>query len=375
MRGIDKGKDGPFDDPPLNFHSHNNPSNPFESVKEYPLFGDLFAAPTRKRKMERDHARRSRSTTARNNNHNVDEEESSSTLPCRRISRESLSNIDEVKSMIAQMRPTRRRIKWNSAVSDWDRKAENGTTRIKVGIDMEELQLLGGVPLQQPEEKTAQDDENQQSSSINDLIYMEGDQVDELEVKINRSYDMIKIVTDENDNLDATAEELMAQNQALRQEIAGIPMGKKPTRKGLDQLMSTEKKLKKKVRELERQCKLLKQRQSEIEEAKKRLRSDEGMDETRSFATTTSKSISTFVEVDDDDEDIMVFSSGRVQEDSDDASSSTCVEEEVVDGEASLGGSLCEGEKEIVDSDASGAGSKLGDSLSELPYEPSIMNL
>lgn len=305
--------------------------------------------------MERSHERR----TLRSRKNPVHE------LPC--ISKESLTNINNEKSSIAKMRPTRRRIKWNSAVSDWDRKTDTTTTRIKVGIDLEELQFLGGVPLQSQEEKIAREENY---SSMTDFSFMEGDHIDELEMKINRTYDTIKRITTENDDLDAEVEKLKEQNQSLRREIADVPTGKTATRKGLEQLISMERRMKKKVHELEKQCKLLKQRKDEIEVAKQRIRSEDGLDETKSYATNTSKSISTFVETEVEDEDIMIFSALKEDEsdgESEKESESSYSEEEE---EVSLGS--FEGEKEMAPEPSE---SHLGDSLKELPYEPSIMNL
>lgn len=301
------------------------------------------------------------------------------------ISKESLTNINVEKSLIAGMRPRRRKIKWNNAVSDWDRNGDHTSTRIKVGIDLEELQLLGGVPLKSHEEAVT-DTPDENCNSTTDFSFAGGDAVDVLEKKINRTYETIKRISKENDEIDAEVDELNEQNLALRQEITAVPMGKKPTRKGLDQLCNAEKKLKKKLRELERQCKLLKRRRNELEEAKRRIRSEDGLDETRSYATHTSKSISTFVDADvnDDDEDVVVFSAAGkgldTDSDSEVGSSSSegeddeCVTEEIKEEDEEEEGSLDpfagEGEENLSECQSS-----LGDSLRELPYEPSIFAL
>eukprot|EP00977_Amphora_coffeiformis_P010638 scaffold2509_cov169-Amphora_coffeaeformis.AAC.6 len=302
------------------------------------------------------------------------------------ISKESLSNINTEKSLIAGMRPRRRKIKWNSAVSDWDRNGDHTSTRIKVGIDLEELQLLGGVPLKSLEEVTRAPAEN--FSSISDFSYAEGDAVDVLEKKINRTYETTKHIAKENDEIDEEVGKLNEQNQVLRQEIAAVSMGKYPTKKGLDQLYVAEKRLKKKIRELERQCKLLKRRQKELEEAKRRIRSEDALDETRSYSTQTSKSIATFVDADlddDEEEEVVVFSAGKTRDSESDS-----------DSENDLGSSPSEGEdeeslsREIKEEDGEGSlgsfargaeeelsahKSDLGDSLKELPYEPAIAAL
>jgi len=298
------------------------------------------------------------------------------------ISKESLSNINTEKSLIAGMRPTRRKIKWNSAVSDWDRNGDHTSTRIKVGIDLEELQLLGGVPLKSLHEVTHAPAEH--FSSISDFSFAEGDAVDVLEKKINRTYETIKRIAKENGEIDEEVDKLNKQNQTLRQEIAAVPMGKYPTKKGLDQLYNAEKRLKKKIRELERQFKLLKRRRNELEEAKRRIRSEDGLDETRSYSTQTSKSIATFVDtdLDDDEEDVVVFSaertvdSGSDSEDELGSSSSEGEDEECLkreiqeDDEVSLGSFA-----QVEEEDLSECKSNLGDSLKELPYEPSIAAL
>ena len=314
--------------------------------------------------------------------------------PC--ISKESLSNINAHKSFIAEMRPARRKIKWNSAVSDWDRRGDHVSTRIKVGIDLEELQFLGGVPLKpQQAEGTStsrrhdviSSSDQTISSTVDNLSFIEGDAVEELERKINHTYDTIKRIAQENDEIDEQVESLKEQNRALGRDIAAIPMGKNPTRKGIEQLCRLEKKLRKKVREMERQCKLLKRRKNEIEQAKRRTRSEDGLDESRSYATHTSKSIASFVDdEEDDDEDIEIFTTGRSggndsESDFESVSSSfeeeEIVEEEIVEEdireeeeeeEVSLGSFV--GEKEGLAECKSESG--LGDSLKELPYEPSI---
>ena len=301
------------------------------------------------------------------------------------ISKEALSNINAEKSLIAGMRPRRRKIKWNSAVSDWDRNGDHTSTRIKVGIDLEELQLLGGVPLESLKEVTRTPTEN--FSSISDFSFADGDAVDILEKKINRIYETIKRIAKENDEIDEEVDKLNEQNQALRQEITAVPMGKNSTKKGLDQLYMTEKKLKKKIRELERQYKLLKRRRNELEEAKRRIRSEDGLDETRSYSTQTSKSITTFVDVnlDDDEEEVVVFSAGKSVDGESDSDSENdlgscpsegedeeCLSREIKEeeDEESLG-SFARSEEE----DLSECKSNLGDSLRELPYEPSIAAL
>lgn len=224
-----------------------------------------------------------------------------------------------------------RKIKWNSAVSDWDRKGDHTSTRIKVGIDLEELQALGGVPLITPPKEAINSATAQEMfSSISDLSFAEGEEVDVLEKKINRTYDIIKRIAHENDTLDNEVELLEAENQSLREEIHAVPVGKNPTRKGLDQLCSVEKKLKKKLRELDRQCKLLKRRQNEIDQTKRKMRTEDGQDDAKSYSTQTSKSISTFVDNDESEgeEDVLVFSTGKDPGESDLDSSSFEEEEE-----------------------------------------------
>ena len=270
-----------------------------------------------------------------------------------------------------------RKIKWNSAVSDWDRKGDHTSTRIKVGIDLEELQTLGGVPLIQPQKETINIPTVEENfSSITDFSFTEGDAIDILEEKINRTYDTIKRIAHENDTLDNEVELLESENQSLRQEIHAVPMGKNPTRKGLDQLCSLEKKLKKKLRELDRQCKLLKRRRNEIELTKRRIRTEDGQDDAKSYSTQTSKSISTFVDNDEDeeDEDVVVFSTGRDADSESDLDSSSSEEEEEeiieevieeIEEEVSLGSFVAD---EVEPTEKS----NLGDSLKDLPYESSI---
>lgn len=277
-----------------------------------------------------------------------------------------------------------RKIKWNSAVSDWDRRGDHTTTRIKVGIDLEELQLLGGVPLIHiPNETTTTTNTTVEEpySSVADFSLAEGDEVDVLEKKINKTYDTIKRIVQENDTLDTEVQLLEKENQKLRQDIAAVPVGKNPTRKGVDQLCSLEKKLKKKLRELDRQCKLLKRRRNEIEQTKRKMRTEDGQDDAKSYSTQTSKSIVTLGDDSDssEDPDIQVFTTGKdVGSDSDSSLEISSAEEEegeiieevieeVEEEEASLGSFAVAEEEELSESK-----SNLGDSLKDLPYEPSI---
>ena len=275
-----------------------------------------------------------------------------------------------------------RKIKWNSAVSDWDRRGDHTSTRIKVGIDLEELQLLGGVPLiHTPKEATTNTTVEEPYSSMADFSLAEGDEVDALEKKINKTYDTIKRIIQENDTLDTEVELLEAENQTLRQEIAAVPMGNNPTRKGVDQLCSLEKTLKKKLRELDRQCKLLKRRRNEIEQTKRKMRTEDGQDDAKSYSTQTSKSIVTLGDDSDssEDADIQVFTTGKGDESDSDSSLKISsaeeeegeiieeVIEEEEEEEASLGSFAAAEEEELSECQ-----SNLGDSLKDLPYEPSI---
>ena len=240
---------------------------------------------------------------------------------------------------------------------------------------------MGGVPLIQ-HQKEATTDANaleDNCASTADFSFVEGDAVDMLERKINRTYDAIKRIVQENESLDAEVQHLEEINQKMRQEIASVPMGKNPTRKGVDQLCKLEKKLIKKIRELDRQVKLLKRRRKEIEQTKRKIRSEDGQEDAKSYSTQTSKSISTFVDNDEDeeDEDIVVFST---EKDGDSDSNSEIelssseedteeIVEEIIDEEAdevSLGS--FNAEEELLECKES----SLGDSLKDLPYEPAI---
>ena len=221
-------------------------------------------------------------------------------------------------------------------------------------------------------------------SSVADFSLAEGDEVDALEKKINKTYDTIKRIVQENDTLDTEVQLLETENQKLREDIAAVPMGKNPTRKGVDQLCSLEKKLKKKLRELDRQCKLLKRRRNEIEQTKRKMRTEDGQDDAKSYSTQTSKSIVTLGDDSDssEDADIQVFTTGKGDESDSDSSLEISsaeeeegeiieeVIEEVEEEEASLGSFAAAAAEE--EEELSECKSNLGDSLKDLPYEPSI---
>lgn len=241
------------------------------------------------------------------------------------VSKEALSSIDLQKSLIADMRPARRRIKWNKAVSDWDRKGDQTSTRIKVGIDLEELEFLGGVPLNQTtptqnEATVSRQTTEEPYSSITDFSNVEADEVDQLEEKINRTYESIKRIAQENDGLDKDVDRLKQENQALREDIAAVPLGNNSTKKSVDQLHQLEKKLKAKLRELDHQCKLLRKRRTEIMQTKRRLASEDVHDDSKSYSTQASKSISSILDVDsEEDEEIVVFSNERSEKEDGDS--------------------------------------------------------
>lgn len=93
------------------------------------------------------------------------------------------------------------------------------------------------------------------------------------------------------------------------------------------------------------------------------------MDEIRSYSTHTSKIITSLADIEEDDDDgeeIFVFSTGRIESGGE---SESCAEEEELE---SLG-SFAEYQHSNVSPQNSE--SKLGDSLKDLPYEPSIAQL
>lgn len=237
--------------------------------------------------------------------------------PC--VSKEALTSINFERASIAEMRPARRKLKWGSALADWDRKSDKTTARIKVGIDLEELQVLGGVPMDQSQKDAITNGEGEHHESTTDLSCEEGiegeDPIEKFEKRINKTYDSIKRITQENDDLDKEVERLKQENQTLRHDIAVIPMGKSSVRKGTNQLQHLEKKLKSKLREMERQCVLLRRRKIEIERTRQRLGCEDVQDEIKSFSTQTSKSITTILELDSEEEEtIVVFSARKAEE-------------------------------------------------------------
>jgi uncharacterized protein YeeX (DUF496 family) len=288
------------------------------------------------------------------------------------ISRESLSNIHQQKSLIAEMRPARRKIKWNRVVSDWDRRNDN-TTRIRVGIGLDDLQIHGGVPVQQQQEEPIAAVVEDHDSSMTDFSFAEGDRVDVLELKLTRTYRTIKRLAKESDGLDEQAAVMREENQTLRQEVADIPMGIKTVRRGgLEQLLQMEKKLQRKLKDMERQNRNLKRRTAELERAKQRIRVDVTPDDAKSHHTHASRIVvSNCDDSDQDDEEIEVFSTGRSISASESESSleldqllESSLEEE---GDEANG---ADEEDEYYEDPLTTSKSNLGESLMKLSFDP-----
>jgi regulator of replication initiation timing len=193
-----------------------------------------------------------------------------------------LDSIKSHKNVIAEMRPTRRKIKWQSNISDWERssnanqknnynKKKQTGARISVGLNLEDLHILG-APKKTSEEEEEEEQQLNEASML-DLGCNLGDSVDDLEDNIELLFATIRRLSKEVDELDEQAEQLRVQNAALRQQVVNclpvIPQ-KTPSaarRRTCPQLTHTVERFKEKSCEMNEQIALLNLQRRETEQA------------------------------------------------------------------------------------------------------------
>jgi hypothetical protein len=208
-------------------------------------------------------------------NNNNDASTSSLSLHTSRreqIGSEKLKTIENHKSLIAEMRPNRRRIKWTPSIADWQRKSDssggNGNhheiIRVKE-IELEDLQIHGRVPLPRPVEATGTTPENEELHGISSKH--PGANLDEIERRLKRAYKTLRRINKDITRDQETAEKIKAENQELRKEILSLHTPKlQSLRQSHRQLTVTIDKLRCKVVEMDEQTALIRQQKEKLVE-------------------------------------------------------------------------------------------------------------
>ena len=165
-----------------------------------------------------------------------------------RIGNVSLRNIADHKSSIAEMRPARRKIRWNMAGPDTEKCPTSGRTRIP-GLNIGDLSFHGCSPFG---EKTDQE-------------RLEAE-IQRLEQSIRRCFQSIERVKKEAEKDKELAEHIREENRELRRKLIAIPVPKNQSiRQAQRQLESTIGLLKAKLDDFEDEEGILARRNSKDE--------------------------------------------------------------------------------------------------------------
>jgi len=172
--------------------------------------------------------------------------------PTDRLGDTSLQNINDQKSSIAELRPARRKIKWNKALTDWERKNQRNT-RID-SLQIEDLQIHGSNALRR--------DSTDSQDSEDDIRTNPGENLDVLERNIRCCFKTIKRTSKETNKNNASIDSLRSENLKLRRELlsmnADLPHGMQSFRQSENQLSTTIEHLREKVAALDEQIGMLK---------------------------------------------------------------------------------------------------------------------
>ena len=180
-----------------------------------------------------------------------------------------LEQIETHKSLIAELRPARRKIKWKQHISDWDR---NPVHKSKI----EDLQLhdLQGLRMQasavSPGKDAAVDDRLHKSFSSLDILedFYENpvEHIDEIESNVEKCLKTIRRVKRETQTNRRTCTDLQQKCSDIRKELQQLPIPprQQAMRQVQQQLESTKKHLEEKQAELDEQIGMLRMQHNRL---------------------------------------------------------------------------------------------------------------
>jgi hypothetical protein len=176
------------------------------------------------------------------------------------------------KSLIAELRPARRKITWNQQVSDWDKKP-NHYPKIR-GLQVHELH---GISLPSSLKSASfnqihavKRDSHQSDKArpildrIKEILQSPGDHVDELEQRLEDCFKTIRRVKNESETNQSTVNDLQQACTQAREQLAQLPIPPRqlPMRQAQQQLVTTKAHLEEKRAELEEQIGMLRMQHS-----------------------------------------------------------------------------------------------------------------
>lgn len=191
-----------------------------------------------------------------------------------RLGQRSLQTIHDEKQSIAELRPARRKIKWNATISDWDRKQDQtstSTTRI-ANLQLGDLQIHG---LQRNQQTHTGDGAApppvllafQKVPGMQDLVKNPGAHIDELELSIRRCFQSLSRVNEETTKINEKCHTLDVENEQLRQQLLSMnsPHRRQSIQQSQQQIQTNLQRLQDKVAELDEQLGMLKMQKKTVD--------------------------------------------------------------------------------------------------------------
>jgi archaellum component FlaC len=174
------------------------------------------------------------------------------------LSTNILDQINQHKSLIAELRPDRRKIKWNQQLSDWERKPLN-----RPKTDDSPMFDLQGVHIH------LSNNLHKSFASLDifdDMNENPSDHIDEIEHGLEKCFKTIRRIKKETQTNDRKCQELQQARAAIRKELLQLPLPprQQPMRQARQQLESTKRHLKAKQNELDEQIGMLRMQHNRL---------------------------------------------------------------------------------------------------------------
>lgn len=187
------------------------------------------------------------------------------------LGEQTLQTISVQKKSIAELRPARRKIKWNSAISDWERKSDQQQLQPQhrlSSLQLVDLQIHGIRRNLQRQTVGSSSRSDELCGANGDVVQNPAVQTDELEDNIRRCFRALNRARKETSQIKLQYESVVQDNARMRQQLQSMSA---PSRRQSnqsqthDQVASNVDRLREKLAKLDEELGMIKMQKKSVD--------------------------------------------------------------------------------------------------------------